>query len=271
LYTFHGVISSTKGFTIGSSPWDESTKNRRTAAGAVLSRPAIWRYSEMFDLETFSLIADTFQDSQHGGEELSIRPYIQRLALNTTLTLCYGIRMGNVCDHLLREILEVGSAISKGQGTTTAPRQIPRILLAKVREKIRNGTDKPCVSAAIIKGEDTKLSDVELSSICLSLVSGGFETIPATLTSCIGSLSTKEGQAFQEQAYQDITRHYPGSMEEAWLASFAEEKVPYVNALVKEAGRYYTASAMNLPRKTTAPVAWDVATIPTKTMIIVNL
>lgn len=26
LYTFHGVISSTKGFTIGSSPWDESCK-----------------------------------------------------------------------------------------------------------------------------------------------------------------------------------------------------------------------------------------------------
>jgi phenylacetate 2-hydroxylase len=102
------------------------------------------------------------------------------------------------------------------------------------------------------------------------LVSGGFETIPATLTSCIGSLSTKDGQAFQEQAYQDITRHYSGSMEEAWLASFAEEKVPYVNALVKEAGRYYTASAMNLPRKTTAPVAWDVATIPAKTMIIVT-
>jgi len=144
-------------------------------------------------------------------------------------------------------------------------------LLDKVREKIRNGTDKPCVSAAIIKGEDTKLSDVELSSICLSLVSGGFETIPATLTSCIGSLSTKEGQIFQERAYEDIKRHYLGSTEEAWLASFAEEKVPYVNALVKEASRYYTASAMNLPRKTTAPVVWDGATIPAKTMIIVNL
>ena len=26
LYTFHGVISSTQGFTIGSSPWDESCK-----------------------------------------------------------------------------------------------------------------------------------------------------------------------------------------------------------------------------------------------------
>lgn len=29
LYTFHGIISSTKGFTIGSSPWDASCKNKR--------------------------------------------------------------------------------------------------------------------------------------------------------------------------------------------------------------------------------------------------
>ena len=33
LYTFHGVISSTQGFTIGSSPWDESCKKKRKAAG----------------------------------------------------------------------------------------------------------------------------------------------------------------------------------------------------------------------------------------------
>jgi phenylacetate 2-hydroxylase len=296
LYTFHGVISSTKGFTIGSSPWSESTKNRRTAAGAVLSRPAIKRYFEMFDLETCSLIADTFKDSQHGTQEISIRPYIQRLALNTTLTLCYGIRMSNVYDNLLREILEVGSAISllrsasenfqdyvpilryePQNGKNQRARKLCQrrdkyleFLLDKVSEKIRNGTDKPCVAAAIIKGEDTKLSDVELSSICLSLVSGGFETIPATLTSCIGSLATKEGQLFQTLAYQDIKRYYT-STEEAWVASFSEEKVPYVNALVKEASRYYTASAMNLPRKSTAPIIWDGATIPAKTMILVNL
>jgi phenylacetate 2-hydroxylase len=71
LYTFHGIISSTKGFTIGRSPWDESTKNRRTAAGAVLAKPAIQRYSEMFDLETFSLVADPYRDSQRGTLEIS--------------------------------------------------------------------------------------------------------------------------------------------------------------------------------------------------------
>lgn len=66
----------------------------------------------MFDLESYSLLRDTYRDSKGGTLEISIRPYIQRLALNTTLTLCYGIRMDNVYDEMLREILEVGSAIS---------------------------------------------------------------------------------------------------------------------------------------------------------------
>ena len=102
---------------------------------------------------------------------------------------------------------------------------------------IEKGTDKPCVSAAILKDEETKLSGVEVSSICLSLVSGGFETIPGTLTSCIGSLSTPEGQMFQERAYEDIKLHYP-TIEDAWAKSLEVEEVPYVNAIVKEAGRY---------------------------------
>ncbi|KAH8691524.1 putative cytochrome P450 [Talaromyces proteolyticus] len=296
LYTFHGVISSTQGFTIGSSPWDDSTRNRRRAAGTVLSRPAIRSYHDMFDLETYDLISDTYADGK-GGKELEIRPYIQRLALNTTLTLCYGIRMRGVYDELLREILEVGSAISllrsasenyqdyipilrylPGNKKTERAKSLRRrrdkylsFLLDTVRDRIQMGTDKPCVSATILKGEETRLTDVEVSSICLSLVSGGFETIPATLTSCIGSLATEAGQIFQERAYEDIRRYY-SNLDDIFLESFAEEKVPYVNALVKEAERYYTASAMNLPRKTTVDITWDNGVvIPAKTMVLVNL
>jgi phenylacetate 2-hydroxylase len=296
LYTFHGVISSTQGFTIGSSPWDDSTRNRRRAAGTVLARPAIRSYHDMFDLETYSLISDLHTDGK-GNKQLEIRPYIQRLALNTTLTLCYGIRMRGVYDGLLREILEVGSAISllrsasenyqdyipilrylPGNKKTERAKSLRgrrdkylSFLLDTVRDKIRQGTDKPCVSAAILKGEETRLTDVEVSSICLSLVSGGFETIPATLTSCIGSLATKAGQIFQERAHEDIQRYY-SNLDDIFLASFTEEKVPYVNALVKEAERYYTASAMNLPRKTTVDITWDDGVvIPAKTMVLVNL
>ncbi|KPM42678.1 Phenylacetate 2-hydroxylase [Neonectria ditissima] len=295
LYTFHGVISSTQGFTIGSSPWDESCKKKRKAAGTALSRPALRNYYPMFDLESYCIVRDLHKDSRNGELEVNVRPYIQRFALNTTLTLCYGIRMDEVYDELLREILHVGSAISllrsaseNLQDYVPLLRYVPNNeknrrskelrdrrdtylnqLLDTVRGMIKRGTDKPCISAAILKDAETKLTGVEVSSICLSLVSGGFETIPGTLTSAIGSLSTKEGQIWQDRAYEDIKRHYP-NIQDAWTSCSAEEKVPYVNAIIMEAGRYYTVSSMSLPRKTVTEVNWNGAIIPPKTMILIN-
>ncbi|KAL4909543.1 hypothetical protein BDW74DRAFT_187611 [Aspergillus multicolor] len=295
LYTFHGVISSTQGYTIGSSPWDESCRKKRKAAGTALGRPALRNYYPMFDLESYCIVRDLFRDSKNGEVEVSVRPYLQRYALNTTLTLCYGIRMDEVYDDLLREILHVGSAISllrsaseNLQDYVPLLRYIPNneknarskelrdrrdkyldLLLNRVREMIKKGTDKPCISAAILKDEETKLSGVEVSSICLSLVSGGFETIPGTLTSAIGSLSTPEGQVWQDRAYEDIKRYYP-DIRDAWTAAVTEEKVPYVNAIIKEAGRYYTVSSMSLPRKTVTEIQWEGAVIPAGTMVLFN-
>lgn len=295
LYTFHGVISSTQGFTIGSSPWDDSCRNKRKAASTTLSKSMMKNYSEMFDLESYCIARDMHRDSKNGEVEVSMRPYIQRYALNTTLTLCYGIRMDEVYDTLLREILHVGSAISllrsaseNYQDYIPILRYLPNneknarskelrdrrdayldLLLNKVRDMIKEGTDKPCISAAILKDQETRLTGVEVGSICLSLVSGGFETIPGTLVSCVGSLSTPKGQIFQDKAYEDIKRHYP-DLKEAWASAFEEEKVPYLNAIVKEAGRYYTVSSMSLPRKTTQDVHWKGAIIPTKTMVLIN-
>ncbi|KAL4949084.1 cytochrome P450 [Aspergillus filifer] len=295
LYTFHGLISSTQGFTIGSSPWDDSCKRKRKAAGTALGRPAMRNYHPMFDLESYCIIRDLHRDSQDGAVKISVRPYLQRYALNTTLTLCYGIRMDAVYDELLREILHVGSAISllrsaseNLQDYIPLLRYLPNNeknarskdlrerrdrylnhLLDRVREMIKKGTDKPCISAAILKDEETKLSGVEVSSICLSLVSGGFETIPGTLTSAIGSLSTPEGQIWQDRAYEDIKRYYP-DIRDAWTAAVNEEKVPYLNAIIKEAGRYYTVSSMSLPRKTVTEIKWNGAVIPAKTMVLIN-
>lgn len=255
-------------------------------------------YSNMFDLESYCIARDLNKDSKSGETEISIRPYIQRYALNTTLTLCYGIRMDAVYDHLLREILEVGSAISllrsaseNYQDYIPILRYLPRneknqrskdlrerrdkylnLLLDKVRGMISKGTEKPCISAAILKDEETRLTGVEVSSICLSLVSGGFETIPGTLVSCIGSLSTSEGQVFQDRAYAEIRKMWPSDEElkEAWKTQFEMESVPYLSAIVKEAGRYYTVSNMSLPRKTMTEVRWGEAVIPKGTMVLIN-
>lgn len=295
LYTFHGVISSTQGYTIGSSPWDESCRKKRKAAGTALGRPPLRNYHPMFDLESYCILRDLYRDSKDGEVEVSVRPYLQRYALNTTLTLCYGIRMDEVYDELLREILYVGSAISllrsaseNLQDYIPLLRYVPNneknarskelrdrrdkyldLLLSRVREMIKKGTDKPCISAAILKDEETKLTGVEVSSICLSLVSGGFETIPGTLTSAIGSLSTPDGQVWQDRAYVDIKRYYP-DLQDAWTAGVTEEKVPYINAIIKEAARYYTVSSMSLPRKTVTEINWNGATIPPKTMVLIN-
>ncbi len=300
LFTFHGLISSTQGFTIGSSPWDESCKRKRTAVGQALGRVALKNYHPMFDLESYCIIRDLQKDAfnKETGEpiEIMVRPYIQRYALNTTLTLCYGIRMDDVYDTLLREILYVGSAISllrsaseNFQDYVPLLRYTPNnkknkrskelrerrdayldTLLNKVRDMIKAGTDKPCIAAAILKDEETKLNGVEVGSICLSLVSGGFETIPGTLTSAIGSLCTKEGQVFQEKAYAEIMRHYP-TMQDAWQASYKEESVPYVRAIVRESARFYAVSPLSLPRRTVKDVIWkNQAKIPAKTMILLN-
>jgi phenylacetate 2-hydroxylase len=101
--------------------------------------------------------------------------------------------MDHVYDSMLREILEVGSAISllrsaseNYQDYIPLLRYLPNneknrrsrdlrdrrdkylnALLDQVREMIRKGTDKPCISAAILKDQETKLTGVEVSSICL--------------------------------------------------------------------------------------------------------
>ncbi|KAJ5614969.1 hypothetical protein N7537_000083 [Penicillium hordei] len=279
LYTFHGVISSTQGFTIGSSPWDESCKKKRKAAGTALGRAALRSYFPMFDLESFCIVRDIKGDSRNGELEIDVRPYIQRYALNTNLTLCYGIRMDEVYDELLCEIIQVSSAISllrsaseNLQDYVPLLRYLPNneknarsqelrdrrdaylnLLLDKVRDMIKHEVDKPCISAAILKDIESKLAGVEVSY----------------LTSCIGSLCTPEGQVRQDRAYKDIRRQFP-DIRDAWTASFVEEKIPYINAIVKEAGRYYTVSCMSLPRKTVTEVNWNGAIIPAKTMVLIN-
>jgi phenylacetate 2-hydroxylase len=83
LYTFHTVVSSSQGFTIGTSPWNESCKQRRKAAATALNRPAVASYMPIVDLESKSSIRDIYLDSNKGTAEINPKPYFQRFALNT--------------------------------------------------------------------------------------------------------------------------------------------------------------------------------------------
>jgi phenylacetate 2-hydroxylase len=87
LYTFHTVVSSSQGFTIGTSPWDESCKQRRKAAATALNRPAVASYMPIVDLESKCSI----RDSNKGQNEINPKPYFQRFALNTVIAAYVGL------------------------------------------------------------------------------------------------------------------------------------------------------------------------------------
>lgn len=185
-HTFHSVVSSSQGFTIGTSPWDESCKRRRKAAATALNRPAVQSYMPIIDLESTTSIRELLRDSHNGSRDINPAAYFQRYALNTSLTLNYGLRIeGNVDDELLREIVDVERGVSNFRSTSNnwqdyVPllRIFPKtnreadefrvrrdrylsLLLGMLKDRIANGTDKPCITGNILKDPDAKLNDGE--------------------------------------------------------------------------------------------------------------
>ncbi|CDS01537.1 hypothetical protein, partial [Sporisorium scitamineum] len=53
-------------------------------------------------------------------------------------------------------------------------------LLNDLKQRVKEGTDIPCITGNILKDPSAKLSDEELSSICLSMVSAGLDTLANT-------------------------------------------------------------------------------------------
>lgn len=139
LHTFHTVVSSSEGFTIGTSPWDESCKARRKAAATALNRPAVQSYMPIIDYEATKSIKEMLKDSEYGKKDIDPNPYFQRYALSTSLTLNYGIKIeGNINDDMLTEIVQVEREISNFRSTATNwADYIPLMRL------LPGGSDKP--------------------------------------------------------------------------------------------------------------------------------
>lgn len=186
MHTFHSVLSSSQGFTIGTSPWDESCKRRRKAAATALNRPAVQSYMPFLDLESLTSIKELYQDAccKNGEIDINPYPYFQRFALNLSLTLCYGFRIDDsIGNKLFHEIITVERAVSTLRSTSNNWQDyIPLLrlfsrrsneatdirnrrdayldfLIRRLREKIDSGTDKPCITGNVIKDPEAKLNE----------------------------------------------------------------------------------------------------------------
>ncbi|KAL1996693.1 hypothetical protein VTN49DRAFT_7558 [Thermomyces lanuginosus] len=293
LHTFHNVVSSSQGFTIGTSPWDESCKRRRKAAATALNRPAVQSYMPIIDLELTASIRELLDDTKGGTVDIDPIPYFQRYALNTSLTLNYGFRIeGNIDDELLKEIVLVEREISNLRSTSNNWQDyVPLLriwpsrdtqaklwrerrdrymtkLLEMLKERIANGTDKPCITGNILKDPEAKLNEAEVKSICLTMVSAGLDTVPGNLIGGLAYLASEHGQHIQQRAYEEIHKVYPDG--DAWERCLQEEKVPYITALVKEVLRYWSVIPICLPRVSTKDIPWKDTVIPAGTTFFMN-
>jgi hypothetical protein len=184
LHTFHTIVSSSEGFTIGTSPWDESCKARRKAAATALNRPAVQSYMPIVDYECTKSIKEMLVDSNYGKKDVDPNTYFQRFALSTSLTLNYGVKIeGNVDDEMLKEITHVEREVSnfrstannwadyvpflrlKPGGNTKALEYKKRRanymykLLNMLKKRIADGTDVPCITGNVLKDPEAKLTD----------------------------------------------------------------------------------------------------------------
>lgn len=141
-------------------------------------------------------------------------------------------------------------------------------LLDMLKQRIAEGTDKPCICGNVLKDPEAKLSEAEIKSICLTMVSAGIDTIPGNLIMGIAYLSSDDGQRIQEKAHSEIMTVYPDG--DAWEKCLSEEKVPYITALVKETLRYFTVIPICLPRVSVKDVEYGGATIPAGTTFFMN-
>lgn len=290
-YTFHKVVSSTAGTTIGTSPYSESLKRRRKGAASALNRPSVQTYVPLLDVETRDFVEELFTDGKGGQVPVDPMPMIQRLSLSLALTLNWGIRMSSR-DALFEEITHVEEEVSRFRSTTGNYQDyVPLLRLnpfnshsAKAREmrhrrdvylqalnsgleqRLKDGTYKPCIQANIMLDEEAKLNSEELTSISLTMLSGGLDTLTTLVAWFIGLLA--HHPEIQEKAVAEIRKFYSDNQPLCDVED--DQKCTYVVALVRESLRYFTVLRLALPRATVKDVVFNGTTIPKGTTIYLN-
>jgi 3-hydroxyphenylacetate 6-hydroxylase len=267
-------------------------KRRRKGAASALNKPSIATYIDHLDIETRDFVKEGFENGRAGKLGVDPMPMIQRLSLSLSLTLNWGTRLGSRDDPLFHEITEVEEAISKFRSTTgNLQDYIPILRLnpfsfgTKMAKEMRNrrdvylnrlnkdldnrmekGTHKPCIQANVIQDKEAALNKDELTSISLTMLSGGLDTITTLVQWSVALLAQRPD--IQEKAITEIRKMYSDS--EPLCDAYDDQKCEYVVALVRECLRYYCVLRLALPRATVKDVMYVDKLIPAGSTVYLN-
>lgn len=219
-------------------------------------------------------------------------PMIERLSLSLALTLNWGTRMGSRHDPMFHEICDVEAAISKFRSTTgNLQDYIPILRLNPLSggtksakdyrnrrdvylnrlnrdldDRMEKGIHKPCIQANIIQDKEAALNKEELTSISLTMLSGGLDTITTLVQWSVALLAQRPD--IQKKAVSEIRAHF--SEKEPLCDAYDDQKCAYIVALVRECLRYYTVLRLALPRATVKDVIYEGKLIPAGSTIYLN-
>ncbi|PLB34570.1 cytochrome P450 [Aspergillus candidus] len=292
LYTFHKIVSNTAGTTIGTSPYSDSLKRRRKGAASALNRPSVDSYVSHLDVESKAFVAELFKYGNSGKTPVDPMAMIQRLSLSLALTLNWGVRVASQEEDLFDEITEVEEEISRFRSTTgNLQDYVPILRLnpfstnskkAKVMrnrrdkylgdlnrdldDRMEKGIHKPCIQANVILDKEAKLNKEELTSISLTMLSGGLDTVTTLVAWSIGLLSQRPD--VQDKAVKAIQEMY--STGQPMCDSGDDQKCAYVAALVRECLRFYTVLRLALPRTSIRDITYNGLLIPKGTVFFLN-
>ncbi|KAJ5212709.1 uncharacterized protein N7498_004355 [Penicillium cinerascens] len=291
-YTFHKIVSNTAGTTIGTSPYSDSLKRRRKGAASALNRPSVETYVPHLDVESKAFVEELNRYGNGGKTPVDPMPMIQRLSLSLALTLNWGVRVASQEEDMFDEITHVEEEISKFRSTTgNLQDYIPLLRLnpfssnskkaAEMRkrrdkylgslnrnldDRMEKGTHKPCIQANVILDEEAKLNSEELTSISLTMLSGGLDTVTTLVAWSIGLLSTRPD--VQDKAAKAIQEMY--GTNDPMCAADDDQKCAYVAALVRECLRYFTVLRLALPRTSIRDITYQGTVIPKGTVFFLN-
>lgn len=297
------MASSTAGLTIGTSPYDDSLKRRKKGVAVAVNRPAIASYVPYLDVESRTFVSDLMVYGDAGKKPIDPLPFIQRLSLSLAVTINWGVRIPTVEDPMFREIVKVEEELNRFRSTTgNLQDYIPLLRFNPVntasalaremrnrrdaylhrfnsdlKAKIEKGTNKPCIQANVITYKEAALNETELTSISLSMLGGGFETVSTTVQWSVGYFA--QHPEIQDRAFAAI-REFQGlkarekgeddSDVDPLPDAADEQKCAYINALSREALRYFTVIPLNLPRESIRDVEYEGVRIPQGTTVYMN-
>ncbi|KAG0152765.1 hypothetical protein PDIDSM_2570 [Penicillium digitatum] len=277
--TFHKIVSNTARTTIGTSPYGESLKRRRKGAASALNLPSVDMYVSHLDVETKAYVEELYRYGNHGKTPINPMPMIQRLSLSLALTLNWGVRIASQEKELFDEITEVEEKISRFRSTTgnlqdylpllrlnpfsanlkravemrTRRDKYLGALYSDLDDRMAKGIHKPCIQANVIMEKEAKLNSEELTSIRLTMPSGGLDTVTTLVAWSLGLLSQRPD--IQDRAAVAVREMY--GEDEPMCSSDDDRKCAYIAALVKECLRFFTVLRLALPRTSIEDITYD--------------